>query len=107
MQYPSDGCLFRPRPLGGHVQLEVTRRDGSVHTILYDEADHDLVQLHRWHVWHPVTRPDLFYARTNIHKPDGERTILAMQTLLMNSLDVDHINRNGLDNRRCNLRLAS
>ena len=84
--------------------LEVTRRDGSKHLILFDDIDADIVGQHVWHV-----RPQgsgIYYAGTNIATASG-RKIKLMHILLMGRAGVDHINHNGLDNRRENLRLAN
>ncbi len=76
---------------------------------LVDRADTDLVADR---IWHP--RSDnggrVIYAQTNIVKPGGGRTTLQMHRLIMDApkgVRVDHINHDGLDNRRCNLRLAT
>lgn len=88
------------------MELEVTRRDGSRHTISYDADDHEAISAHRWHVWRG--RNGLtFYAMTNVRRADGAKTTLAMHVLLSGQSNMDHANGNGLDNRRCNLRPAT
>lgn len=93
------------RRLDDHCELSIYRRDGSVHTVLYDQADAELVEAHRWHVFECTTVPGLFYARTN--GAVNGRKHLGMHNLLIGRALIDHINHNGLDNRRANLRPAS
>lgn len=57
--------------------------------------------------WHAVQSHRTFYARRNIAKPDGRRGAVALHTLLTGWPTVDHINGDGLDNRRTNLRPAT
>lgn len=79
----------------------IRRRDGSEHTVLYDAEDALVVDAHPWHVCR--TRVSgLFYVTTTI----GNRK-MPMQRLLTGLAGVDHINHNGLDNRRANLRPAT
>ncbi len=50
-----------------------------------------------------------WYAVTNARHPDGTYTQIRMHRLIMNAEDgqeVDHINHDGLDNRKDNLRIA-
>lgn len=50
---------------------------------------------------------DLFYAQGHYKKPDGKDTVVQMHRMLLKpdkGMVVDHINHNGLDNRRKNLR---
>ena len=72
---------------------------------LIDAADEPLVSSYRWN----LNASGSGYA---IAVPDRERGTPAflMHRLIMDApphLTVDHINGNGLDNRRCNLRLAT
>jgi hypothetical protein len=72
---------------------------------MVDFQDIDLVSDHPW-------RLCVSYALTHIRVPGDKvkaRT-LSMHRLLMDcpeGMEIDHINRDGLDNRRANLRLAT
>lgn len=60
--------------------------------------------------WYACRCGNTFYAFTHIRLPDRRETTLQMHRLLLNpqsDMGCDHINGNGLDNRRENLRLAS
>lgn len=78
------------------IPLSGGRVDLKVRTVLIDAADHDLVAAYSWS-W------SAGYARC-------WRLGMAMHRLIMDpgpGLVVDHINGDGLDNRRVNLRLAT
>lgn len=73
---------------------------------LIDDKDFPLVSEYKWHAY---KSKDTYYAMTNIKK-NGKRTVLLMHRLILNApeeMKTDHINHNGLDNRRSNLRLAT
>ena len=85
--------------------------DGSVAKVkmshgfvtLVDKADLELIADYRWYA-HKRPRWKTHYVLANDY---SRKTMLQLHTLLVpysDGLVVDHKNRNGLDNRRCNLR---
>jgi len=70
---------------------------------IIDDDDFDLVNAFKWH----------FSTRGYAHSTDRsgiKRRCLKMHRLIMNApagMDIDHINGNKLDNRRCNLRICT
>jgi hypothetical protein len=86
-------------------ELLVTQRNGTKHTILFDEVDAYAVASYRWHVQQDTRNPSMFYAATTVPRPKGYQRLRMHQLILGH--DADHINHNGLDNRRSNLRQAS
>jgi hypothetical protein len=59
--------------------------------------------------WHARKDRHTFYAARNIMQ-NGKRITQGMHRLIMDApcdMEIDHINGNGLDNRRCNLRLCT
>ena len=71
---------------------------------LVDDDDYGLVSKYKWHL---SKGEHTFYARAIISKCDKSTVITSMHILIMGSkpvLEVDHINHNGLDNRRINIR---
>lgn len=81
------------------MEIAVT---GATHPAYVDVSDYETVARHRWH----VQRSDkgVEYAKTNIPRGDGRQTTLTMHKLLTGYDLVDHINHDGLDNTRSNLR---
>lgn len=75
---------------------------------LIDESDFSIVGPFKWHVTSRQNRAQQYATRT-IGRRDTEVRIY-MHNAILNPSDgllVDHINGNGLDNRRCNLRLCT
>jgi len=72
---------------------------------LVDDADFDAVNRFRWHAQpHRAT----FYAVRNLPRSEGRRSTERLHRFLAGHWAiVDHINGNGLDNRRANLRPAT
>lgn len=71
------------------------------HQLIVDDTDRELVLTH---LWHAIPARETFYAQS------GLDTNVYVHRLLMAApagVLVDHINRNGLDNRRVNLRLCN
>lgn len=76
---------------------------------IIDSLDAADVGGHRWYAQTSSTHSLVYAARVE-RRPDGKRVTVAMHRQLMGPLDarfVDHINGNGLDNRRVNLRMAT
>ena len=76
---------------------------GKSHSAFVDDADYARISLYRWH---PVNG----YARTWVIGRDGKRHSLRMHRLIMDPpdhLEVDHWDRNRLNNVRSNLRVCT
>lgn len=73
---------------------------------LFDEVDAELVAAHRWHVRRGTHTN--YVSRSTA--TNGKRQCVYLHREIMQApqgVEVDHINGNGLDNRRVNLRLVS
>lgn len=104
---------------GARASLLTCERDVMAQTIpltrgykaLVDEQDYSYLRQWSWRVF--VNREGNTYAvTTTSRRASGGRRYLAMHTLIaarmgLSSLQVDHRNGNGLDNRRRNLRPAT
>ncbi|MBW8041200.1 MAG: endonuclease [Planctomycetes bacterium] len=74
---------------------------------IVDPEDYHRLSKHKWHL---VRSPRSDYAARCITIGKGRQKHIAMHRVIMNAWDgqfIDHINHNGLDNRKANLRLAS
>ncbi len=83
---------------------EIVLKSGD--TVIVDDEDYSLVSGFSWHL---RKGRQTNYAQSKIRK--GDRYVaVAMHRLIMNALpktEIDHINRNGLDNRKENLRFCT
>lgn len=78
----------------------------GVKEVLIDDEDYDKI---KGYIWHIYKRPYTFYCGT-FYKIDGKQKTIDLHRFLTNcpkGFDVDHINRDGLDNRRSNLRICT
>jgi hypothetical protein len=76
---------------------------------LVDNEDFDYLNKFKWHAH---KNGNTSYARTPIldHTKKGGQAILNMHRIIMNcpdNMQIDHINHNGLDNRKENLRIVT
>lgn len=74
---------------------------------LVDDADYaDLAR----YKWYATKKGGPWYAKRNSPRTGGRHHAILLHRVLLDAppgLEVDHINGNGLDNRRANLRLAT
>lgn len=72
---------------------------------LIDDEDFNIINKYKWHI------KSGGYANTTFKNSDGKLTRITMHKLIMgevsNNLEIDHKNRNKLDNRRSNLRFCT
>lgn len=83
----------------------IVMRSGLI--AIYDDADHDAVSQYGWYARSTKTKRPNFYAcgKNVIHRGG-----IFMHRLFITppqGFHVDHINGNGLDNRRANLRICT
>ena len=73
---------------------------------IVDDCDFDILNKYKWHI---ITKGQISYARASI-KVNGKWKLARMHRLILNvpaGMETDHVNRNGLDNRKCNLRACT
>lgn len=93
-------------------KIELSGAKAAGRVALIDDEDYHLVRQYRWYVHVDERRPGRPhgpYARTTINATTSGRPHWSplMHNLIMGCLGLDHANRNGLDNRRSNLRPAT
>lgn len=100
----------KPKPLplnrtakrvAGRSWQEIPLTKGFV--AIVDDDDFDEISKHNWHC--SINSKVNIYARAIINRQQFKMHHLIIKK--RNGLLIDHINGNGLDNRRCNLRLAT
>lgn len=86
--------------------VEIPLSQGKI--AIVDAEDYELVRGYTWCATH---KGNNFYAVTHTSRAGGKKShSVYLHRLLMNpprGQEVDHINGDSLDNRRCNLRLAT
>lgn len=73
---------------------------------IVDDEDYVIINQHKWFA---VRSRKIYYARTWI-KTDSGKILMPIHRFIMNPdkhVLIDHINGDGLDNRRCNLRICN
>jgi hypothetical protein len=92
----------------GARHIELRRRNKPSLWAVVDEADYERVMTHKWHA---ACSLRVTYAAASV-RINGRRTTISLHRFILDVLDdasveVDHIDTDGLNNRRSNLRLAS
>lgn len=86
------------------MELIITKKDGTKHTVLYDECDHELISKYRWKI------NSGGYANSR-HYSNGKEAYILMHRLILGitdpKIEVDHKKHNKLDNRRSELRVCT
>lgn len=74
---------------------------------LVDDEDYEWLNQWKWYAL--VNNRGTFYAVRSEYGPQKRKTIILHRVILIApvGMHVDHINGDGLDNRRCNLRLST
>lgn len=72
---------------------------------LVDDSDYPAVILAG--PWHRRPHGNTTYAQRRIRLPDGRWSTQQLHQFILGTTGIDHANRNGLDNRRSNLRPAN
>lgn len=82
------------------VEVPLTRG----YVALVDDEDAERVLSLKWCA---LPRPHTVYAMRGARRPDGGQTTTRLHNFVTGWQFVDHVNGNGLDNRRANLRQAN
>jgi hypothetical protein len=91
----------------GHTFRKIPLTRGKY--AIVDVEDYEKLKKYKWHVRGGKTSRT-FYAVRIVGTAGKNRRYISMHRVIMNApagMVVDHINGNGLDNRKCNLRLAT
>ena len=80
-------------------------------SVYFDDADAELIGRHKWYLIRP-RRNRTYFAVTSITGPNGIKETIYMHRLIMglwrgDRLHTDHIDKNGLNNYRSNLRVVT
>ena len=80
------------------------------YTAIVDDADFELLSRYKWRATVITPRNKVIYARGSVRQNVRQNKSFFMHRKIVGATKgqlVDHINRNGLDNRRCNLRFVT
>lgn len=90
------------------LEIPLTGKKAQGRVVLIDDNDLELIAPYSWYLWEEVRKRGLRgpYALAGI-KRDGRWGIIKMHKLITGWDRTDHIDGNGLNNQRSNLRPAS
>jgi hypothetical protein len=88
---------------------EIKLTQGKVAII--DDEDAEQCSIYKWHAFRDkIRRPHIWYAATNVRNTQGRQIRLSLHRFLLGltkGMRGDHVDGNGLNNRRLNIRQAS
>lgn len=91
----------------GLCTIEIKHK-GEWFDVLIDEDDYEKCKQFKWYIG-SSGKHRKYYAYS-VSRIDGKRRVFALHRFIMGEpigKEIDHINHNGLDNRRCNLSIVS
>lgn len=91
------------------LEIPLSGKKAAGRVVLIDNEDYELVAPYSWYYWEEVRPRGLHgpYALANYRREDGRWGILRMHKFLTGWPRTDHIDGNGLNNQRSNLRPAT
>jgi hypothetical protein len=88
------------------MELIIVNKQGISYDITYDSDDHELINKYKWHVQSGQRIAGSFLIGSK-----NPRKLVLMHRLILGltdpKIEVDHINHDTLDNRKCNLRICT
>ena len=92
-------------------KLIIESKTHGTFEVLLDDEDYEWVSKYKWSLLKDRSRKrEAFYVGRNLRQPDGKRKRILLHREIMNTprgLVTDHLNGNGLDNRRANLSVCT
>ena len=89
------------------MKLYLKSKRLGIREVTYDAQDHDVISNHKWYLNGISGYRHTIYAQTHVYK-DGKRSVISMHRLILGDPKgtIDHIDRNGLNNQRSNIRIV-
>ena len=92
-------------------EIKITRQNGKEYTVIVDNEDYEELMKYKWYI---LKKTNTFYVQRHGKRYENgkyirEKILLHRQVLgaTDSKIFIDHINHNGLDNRKENLRIAN
>lgn len=91
------------------MELIILSNKYGIKTVLLDDDDYNLLSKYNWHF--TTSNGKIFYAVRNIQLGPKKRTVIKMHRAILQLTEratvVDHIDGDGLNNQRSNLRVCT